>query len=145
MEKRLSFNQASNKLREMKDNLASGKFKDDILARIKDETSISVSSSNDRKSWLLNSIKGLDEATPHGERVFLTITSESSCVYTRKQIGNILKQILKARIHGYTCGQIAKFFKLPTQVIEAMEELGKLELMENLKAKGFIDISRNLN
>lgn len=124
----------------MKDNLESGRFKNDILRRIGDESKISVSSPADRAAYLMNAVNGIEEASAHGARCFLTITSEVSSTYSRKQIGHILKEILRARIKGYTCSQIATFFKVRKEAIEALEELAKLELEESLKAKGFVNI-----
>lgn len=142
---RLSFHQASNKIREMKDHLESGKFKDDILKRISDESKISVSSPKSRQAWLLNAINGMEKVTPWGEKVFLKLTGEISNKYSRKEIGRFLKEILRARTNGWTCAQIAgKFGKTETVVIE-LEELAKLELCEELKAKGFVDIAPKID
>lgn len=138
---RLSFSQAAGYVRKMKDELESGRFKADILKRITDEAKISVSSPQSRQTWLLNAINGLDVATANGERVFLTITDGISNQYSRKQIAHILKEILRAKINGYTSVQIARFFKVQTNSIEALEELAKLELEASLKAKGFIELN----
>ena len=136
---RLSFNQASGKLREMKENLASGKFKSDVLKKINDESKISVSSPRDRMAYLINGVKALTEATPIGEKVFLKITGEISNKYTRREIGMFLREILIAKIYGKTNFEIACYFEKTEQHIKALEELAKLELKESLKKKGFTD------
>ena len=136
---RLSFNQASGKIREMKDELESGAFKADILKRIEDESKISIAPSQDRHAFLMNALKAYDEATPHGYRVFLGITREVSSTFSRKQVGKILKSILEARINGYNNYQISEFFKLKENLIIALEELAKLELQESLEKKGFLN------
>ena len=123
----------------MKDNLASGKFKRDVEKQIKEESQISVASPNDRLAFLLNAIKGMDEATADGERVFLIITQEIKSSYTRKQIGNFLKQILLCRINGHSYKEIAKYFGKKELAIEALDELAQLELKTHLKYKGFTD------
>ena len=134
---RLSFNQASGKLREIKENLASGKFKRDVEKQIEKESQISIAPPNDRRAFLLNAINGMDEATADGERVFLIITQEISSSFTRKQIGKFLKEILRAKINGHTNKQLAKYFGKTEKAIEALEELAKLELQTHLRRKGF--------
>ena len=136
---RLSFDQAAGKLREMKDNLASGKFKSSVEEQIRKESQISIAPPNDRRAFLLNAIKGMDEATADGKRVFLIITQEISSSFTRKQIGNFLKEILKAKIYGHTNKQLAKYFGKTEKAIQALEELAKLELQTHLRRKGFTD------
>ncbi len=139
---RLSISQAFNWLRGIKENIASGKFKSDISNRINKESQISIAPPNDRRAYLLNAIKALDEITPIGEKTFLKITGEISSNYTRKQIARFLQEILRARIHGMTCYHISLKFKKSVTHIEALEQLAKLELSENLKKKGFVE---NLN
>ena len=136
---RLSFNQAAGKVRELKDNLASGKFKRDVEKQINDESKISVASPNDRRAYLLNAINGMDEATADGERVFYIIAQEVKGVFSRKQIGRFLKEILRAKIDGHSNKKIAKYFGKSEKAIEALEELGKLELKTHLEIKGFTD------
>ena len=136
---RLSFNQASNKVRELKDNLASGKFKRDVEKQIAEESKISVSSPQDRRLFLLNAINGMDEATADGERVFYIITQEIKSTFSRKQIGKFLKEILRAKIDGHSNLKIAKYFGKTEKAIEALEELAKLELQTHLRRKGFTD------
>ena len=136
---RLSFNQASGKLREMKENLASGKFKRDVEKQIAEESKISVSSPQDRRLFLLNAINGMDEATADGERVFYIITQEIKSTFSRKQIGKFLKEILRAKINGHTNKQLAKYFGKTEKAIEALEELACLELKTHLRYKGFTD------
>jgi len=146
---RLSFNQASGKLREMKQNLASGKFKRDVEKQIAEESKISVSSPQDRRLFLLNAINGMDEATADGERVFYIITQEIKSTFSRKQIVKFLKEILRAYIvevdesRGVTKSmvtrKIAKYFGKTEKAIEALEELAKLELQTHLERKGFLN------
>ena len=136
---RLSFNQAAGKIREMKDNLSSGLFKTKVEKQIEKESQISIAPPNDRRAFLLNALKGMDEATADGERVFLIITQEISSNYTRKDIGRFLKQILLAKIDGHSNIKIARYFGKTEKAIEALEELAKLELCTHLKRKGFTD------
>ena len=146
---RLSFNQAAGKIREMKDNLSSGKFKSGVEEQIKKESQISIAPPNDRRAFLLNAINGMDEATADGERVFLIITQEIKSTLTRKQIGKFLKEILRAYIvevdesRGVTKSmvtrKIAKYFGKTEKAIEALEELACLELKTHLRYKGFTD------
>ena len=136
---RLSFNQAAGKIREMKDNLASGKFKNEVEEQIKKEAQISIAPPNDRMAFLLNAINGMDEATADGERVFYIITQEIKSTFTRKQIGKFLKEILRAKIDGHSNLKIAKYFGKTEKAITALEELAKLELKTHLERKGFLD------
>lgn len=136
----LSFHQASNKVREMKDHLESGKFKDDVLKRINEEAKISVSSPMERAAYLLNAINGMGEVTAVGERVFLRLTSDRPGKYSRREIGRFLREILRARIHGWSCLRIADKFGKSELEIQEIEELAKIELEQELKAKGFCDI-----
>ena len=136
---RLSFNQASNKVRELKDNLASGKFKRDVEKQIDEESKISVSSPQDRRLFLLNAINGMDEATADGERVFYIITQEIKSTFSRKQIGKFLKEILRCRIDGHSYEKMAKYFGKTVNAIKAIEELAQLELKTHLERKGFLN------
>ena len=136
---RLSFNQASNKVRELKDNLTSGKFKRDVEKQIAEESKISVSSPQDRRLFLLNAINGMDEATADGERVFYIITQEIKSTFSRKQIGKFLKEILRCRIDGHSYEKMAKYFGKTVNAIKAIEELAQLELKTHLERKGFLN------
>lgn len=140
MEKKLSFNEAAGKLRELKENLANGKFKTGVLAQINKEAKISVSSPGSRAAYLLNAINALDSITSHGEKVFYKITGDISSFYSRKEIARILREILRGRIHGMTYERIGSLAKKPAEIIEALETLARLEVEEGLKAKGLIDI-----
>ena len=136
---RLSFNQAANRVRELKGKLDSGQFKRDVEKQINEESKISVSSPEQRRAYLLNAINGMDEATADGERVFLIITQSISSSYSRKQIGQFLKEILRAKINGHSNKQIAQYFGKTEKSVEALEELAKLELQTHLRRKGFTD------
>ena len=136
---RLTFNQAAGKVRELKDNLASGKFKRDVEKQIAEESKISVSSPQDRRLFLLNAINGMDEATADGERVFYIITQEIKSTFSRKQIGKFLKEILRAKIDGHSNLKIARYFGKTEKAIQALEELAKLELQTHLERKGFLN------
>ena len=134
---RLSFNQAAGKIREMKDNLSSGKFKSGVEEQIKKESQISIAPPNDRRAFLLNAINGMDEATADGERVFYIITQEIKSTFSRKQIGKFLKEILRCRIDGHSYEKMAKYFGKTVNAIKAIEELAQLELKTHLERKGF--------
>ena len=136
---RLSFNQASGKLREMKQNLASGKFKRDVEKQIEKESQISIAPPNDRRAFLLNAINGMDEATADGERVFYVITQEVKGSFSRKQIGKFLKEVLRCRIDGHSYEKMAKYFGKTVNAIKAIEELAQLELKTHLERKGFLN------
>jgi len=118
LDKPLSFDQAINWLKELKDNLT-GKVKKDISEQAK----ISMAPPKDRREFLMYAVSLLRDVSSENMRQFYRISGKSSHLYSSSELAELYRKLLTLRIGGYTMKAIAYFLKENIEVLEKVEKL----------------------
>jgi hypothetical protein len=123
---RMSLDQAFNYVDELKENA------EDTAKKHSAEKPISMALPGDRIKFLAYGINLLEDITESDKYEFCRIANAAPACYTTKEVAEIFRRILRARIEGYSHIEIAITLKKPIESIKQVEELAKQALRYQL-------------
>lgn len=113
----LSLEQAGNYLKEKMETASA-----DMKAEAK-KAPISVNNPDDTKRYLLYCVSLLEDVPEHIKNRWCFAANKAPGMYATKEVARIFKQLLVARIYGYSLRRIAMLLHTTIPVVEQTEKL----------------------